>query len=137
MSAKEKILVVDDQPSIRRLLEEILTDEGYAVTTASNGLEALERIEEDTALVLMDMKMPGMDGIETLKELNSVGHCGKVVMMTAYGELDLVQKAKDFGAFDYVIKPFDIVTLCELIAAFVKTRRTERAANEIIAADKK
>lgn len=137
MSVKEKILVVDDQPSIRRLLEEILTDEGYAVTAASNGLEALERIEEDTALVLMDMKMPGMDGIETLKELNSSGHRGKVVMMTAYGELDLVQQAKEFGAFDYVIKPFDIVALCELIAAFIKTRRTERAANEIIAADKK
>ena len=110
------ILVVDDQAGIRRLLTEILTEQGYIVDTAANGREGLERTEAvNPNVILMDMKMPGMDGLETLRELNRRGRKEKVIMMTAYGELDMVEQAKSLGARAYLIKPFDINVLCQMI----------------------
>lgn len=115
--AKPIVLVIDDQPGIRRLLLEVLTEEGYVVATAANGYEGLQRTKElKPALILMDMKMPGMDGIETLKEIKRLGQGNKVIMMTAYGELDMVNQAQEIGAFAYITKPFDINELCQLIA---------------------
>lgn len=110
------ILVVDDQPGIRRLLMEVLSENGYSVEVAANGYEGLQKVKElNPDLVLMDMKMPGMDGIETLRELRRTGQNAKVVMMTAYGELDMINEAKELGAIAYITKPFDIVALCQLI----------------------
>lgn len=115
--AKPIVLVIDDQPGIRRLLLEVLTEAGYEVMTAANGYEGLQRTKEQKpSLILMDMKMPGMDGLETLKEINKLGQSNKVIMMTAYGELDMVKEAQEIGAFAYITKPFDINELCELIA---------------------
>jgi two-component system response regulator (stage 0 sporulation protein F) len=110
------VLVIDDQPGIRRLLTEVLQEEGYTVLEAGNGYDGLQKARDcHPSLILMDMKMPGMDGIETLRELRRMGVGGKVIMMTAYGELDLVTEAKEIGAADYITKPFDIVALCEMI----------------------
>jgi len=110
------ILIVDDQPGIRRLLTEVLSENGYAVETAANGYEGLQKARElKPELVLMDMKMPGMDGIETLRELRRLGQFPKVVMMNAYGELAIINGAKELGAIAYITKPFDIVALCKLI----------------------
>ncbi len=110
------VLIIDDQPGIRRLLTEVLQEEGYIVLEAGNGYDGLQKAREGhPSLILMDMKMPGMDGIETLRELRRMGIGGKVIMMTAYGELDLVTEAKEIGAADYITKPFDIVALCEMI----------------------
>lgn len=110
------VLVIDDQPGIRRLLTEVLSEEGYSVIEAANGYDGLQKARDyQPALILMDMKMPGMDGIETLRELKRLGIGDKVVMMTAYGELDLVNEAKEIGAADYITKPFDIVALCQMI----------------------
>ncbi|MDU2066750.1 MAG: response regulator, partial [Sporomusaceae bacterium] len=68
------VLVIDDQPGIRRLLVEVLTEEGHLVVAASNGYEGLQKAKEcQPQLILMDMKMPGMDGIETLRELKKAG----------------------------------------------------------------
>jgi len=117
MAAKRPVvLVIDDQPGIRRLLMEVLQEEGYAVLEASNGYDGLQKARDNRpALILMDMKMPGMDGIETLRELRRLGIGERVIMMTAYGELDLVTEAKEIGAADYITKPFDIMALCEMI----------------------
>ncbi|MBP2633948.1 MAG: response regulator receiver protein [Firmicutes bacterium] len=118
--SKTKVLVVDDQPGIRRLLLEVFTDEGYEVSVATNGNEALEKATEiKPAVILMDMKMPGMDGIDALKELKELGLAERVIMMTAYGELELVTKAKELGAFAYVTKPFDIIKLCEMVSSYI------------------
>lgn len=114
---KYTILVIDDQPGIRRLLMEVLTEEGYTVHTAANGYEGIQKVNELAPnLILMDMKMPGMDGIETLRELKRVNQADKVIMMTAYGELELVNQAKELGAYAYITKPFDIVALCTIIS---------------------
>lgn len=114
---KPLVLIVDDQPGIRRLLVEVLHEEGYAVMEAANGYDGLQKARDHhPALILMDMKMPGMDGIETLRELRRLGIGDRVIMMTAYGELDLVTEAKEIGAADYITKPFDIVALCDMIA---------------------
>lgn len=111
-----KVLVIDDQPGIRRLLVEVLAEEGYTVITASNGYEGVQQVkDEHPNLILMDMKMPGMDGIETLRELKRIGEADKVIMMTAYGELELVTQAQQLGAYAYITKPFDIIKLCQMV----------------------
>lgn len=122
-NSKSTILVVDDQPGIRRLLMEVLTEEGYSVSTAANGYEGMQKAKElNPALILMDMKMPGMDGIETLRELKYLNQAEKVIMMTAYGELGLVNIAKDLGAYAYVTKPFDIIELCTMIGQVISAK---------------
>ncbi len=116
-TAKSVVLVIDDQPGIRRLLVEVLSDEGYIVITAGNGYEGLQTVREyKPDLILMDMKMPGMDGIETLRELKKIDQEDRVIMMTAYGELEMVNQAQEIGASGYITKPFDINTLCQLIS---------------------
>lgn len=106
---KGKILVVDDQFGIRLLLSEVFKREGYEVFQASNGFQALEIVKTDKPqLVLLDMKIPGMDGIEILKRIKRIDVSVKVILMTAYGELDMLNEAKENGAIQYFAKPFDI-----------------------------
>ena len=125
MSNKSIVLVVDDQPGIRRLLMEVLTEEGYVVYTAANGYEGMQKAKDlNPALILMDMKMPGMDGIETLRELKHINQADKVIMMTAYGELGLVNIAKELGAYAYVTKPFDIIELCTMVGQVIAEKST-------------
>ncbi|WP_126308270.1 response regulator [Methylomusa anaerophila] len=120
--AKPTILVIDDQPGIRRLLTEVLQDEGYNVVTAANGYEGVQLARDiKPAVILMDMKMPGMDGIEALREIKRQGQGEKVIMMTAYGELDMVNEAREAGMRDYITKPFDIMQLCEKIGQIVNS----------------
>ena len=104
----KRLLIVDDQPGIRLLLNEVLKKEGYVTYLAANGIEALRYAEEGMDFVLLDMKIPGMDGIEILKRLKDRWPQLPVFMMTAYGELDVVQEALDLGAIRYFTKPFDI-----------------------------
>ena len=100
---------------------EVLSENGYAVETAANGYEGLQKAREvNPELLLMDMKMPGLDGIETLRELRRIGLDSKVIMMTAYGELDMINEAKELGALAYITKPFDILSLCQLVEQNVK-----------------
>ncbi|CAJ1317190.1 response regulator [Paenibacillus sp. PK4536] len=106
---QKKILIVDDQNGIRILLMELFGNEGYQMYQAANGKAALEVVEQDTPdLVLLDMKIPGMDGLEILKHIKSTHPQIKVIMMTAYGELDIIKQAKDLGAISHFTKPFDI-----------------------------
>lgn len=111
-----KLLIVDDQVGIRRLLFEAFNEEGYEVDLAGSGVEALEKVKTALPdLILMDMKMPGMNGIETLHEVRKINNSVAVIMMTAYGELEIVAEAVKFGIKEYVTKPFDIIELRELV----------------------
>ncbi|MFB5283517.1 response regulator [Peribacillus sp. Hz7] len=104
-----KILIVDDQFGIRILLNEVMVREGYETYQAANGVQALEIVHQhDPDLVLLDMKIPGMDGIEILKRVKKIKPEIRVIIMTAYGELDMIQEAKELGAITHFAKPFDI-----------------------------
>jgi two-component system, response regulator, stage 0 sporulation protein F len=106
---KEKILIVDDQFGIRILLNEVFQKEGYQTFQAANGIQALDILKKhDPDLVLLDMKIPGMDGIEILKRMKVIDPDIRVIIMTAYGELDMIQEAKNLGAITHFAKPFDI-----------------------------
>ncbi|CRK82612.1 response regulator [Neobacillus massiliamazoniensis] len=106
---KEKILIVDDQFGIRILLNEVFQKEGYQTFQAANGLQALDILKKhDPDLVLLDMKIPGMDGIEILKRMKVIDPDIRVIIMTAYGELNMIQEAKNLGALTHFAKPFDI-----------------------------
>lgn len=108
----KKVLVVDDQYGIRVLLKEVFSRDGFRVFQAENGQAALELIQaERPDLILLDMKMPGMDGLELLRRLRRIQPMPKVIMMTAYGELDMVQEATKLGALAHFTKPFDILEL--------------------------
>ncbi|MDQ1000167.1 response regulator [Neobacillus niacini] len=106
---KEKILIVDDQFGIRILLNEVFSKEGYQTFQAANGIQALDIVtKHDPDLVLLDMKIPGMDGIEILKRMKVIDPDIRVIIMTAYGELDMIQEARNLGAITHFAKPFDI-----------------------------
>ena len=106
---KKKVLVVDDQYGIRVLLYEVFGKEGYDTFQAANGKQALEIVvNESPDMVILDMKIPGMDGLEILKEIKKINKEIKVIMMTAYGELDMIKEATELGAITHFTKPFDI-----------------------------
>jgi two-component system response regulator (stage 0 sporulation protein F) len=111
-----KLLVVDDQEGIRRLLSETFSLLGYEVETAASGNEALEIIEQDNfKLALVDMKMPGMNGINTIERLLEIRQDLKAILMTGYGDFELSEE-KSTAKIDAVIKkPFDLEEIKELI----------------------
>ena len=111
-----KILVVDDQLGVRRLLFETFREDQHEVEMASNGEEAvllLKTFKPD--LIMMDMKMPGMNGIETLRQIRSLDQRVGVIMMTAYGDAQNMEQAKDLGILHYLGKPFDLFDLRERV----------------------
>lgn len=106
---KPLILVVDDQAGIRRLLFEALSEDGFGVELASGGAEALRKMKQlSPQLVLLDLRMPGVSGLDTLRELRREKPGLNVVIMTAYGEMDVVREAAKIGAQWYINKPFDL-----------------------------
>ncbi|PFR91513.1 response regulator [Priestia megaterium] len=119
----EKILIVDDQYGIRILLTEVLQKEGYTTFQAANGFQAIDITKEQAPdLVLLDMKIPGMDGIEILKRLKEHDETIKVIIMTAYGELDMIQEAKDLGALTHFAKPFDIDEIRKVVREYIPVK---------------
>ena len=104
----ETILVVDDEPNYRIILEELLEDEGFEVLTAKDGIEALEIAEKsDINLILTDMQMPEMNGVELLRESKKRWPDIPVIMVTAFGEVDKAVSAMQIGAFNFLSKPFE------------------------------
>ncbi len=104
---KRRVLVVDDEESYRHMLSVILEKEGYEVETAKDGREALEKIEVGLfSEVLCDIRMPGMDGIQFLREAKKIQDDSTIIMMSAYGTLDTAVEAMKLGAYDYISKPF-------------------------------
>ncbi len=116
MEEKASILIVDDNVSLVKTMSFVLTREGYATTTAMNGPEAIERVEETAFdIVFMDIKMPLMNGVETYKRIKKIRPDAVVMMMTAYSVEDLVQEALKEGAYGVIYKPLDIESVTALI----------------------
>ena len=104
----EKILVVDDDASLRRVLEYNLSKEGYAVLTADSGEKALAMLDAERVDVLItDIKMPGMDGMDLLRRVRQTSPETQVIVITAFGTIEMAVEAMKAGAFEYVTKPFN------------------------------
>ena len=107
-----KILVADDQLGVRSLLVEFFQDDQHDVETAENGAEALRLfIAFKPDLILLDMKMPVMNGLEALRKIRKLDSRVAVIMMTAYGDIQTMETAKDLGIIYYMSKPFDLFEL--------------------------
>ncbi len=114
-----RILVVDDQSSVRELLRAVLESDGHEVDDAADGESALEALRSGFHdLVVMDIRMPGLDGVETLSRMKELSPGTGVVMMTAYASVETAVKAMKLGAFDYITKPIDIGEVRKVIAKF-------------------
>jgi len=110
--AEEKILIVDDEEGIRKVLGISLADRGYTVLTAENAVEALRIFSaEQPDMVLTDIKMPGMDGIELLRRLKETNPDTEVVVITGHGDMDLAIKSLKYEATDFITKPIDDANL--------------------------
>jgi DNA-binding NtrC family response regulator len=102
-----KILIAEDDEIVRNVISKFLTDEGYPVVTAKDGLGALDHLRlEDIKLVLSDLRMPGADGMEVLRTAMQLNPRISIVLLTAYGTLDTALEAMKEGAYDYIVKPF-------------------------------
>ena len=116
MSKKASILIVDDDIGMTETLADILDDMDYDVAVAGNGYRAIEMIRERAYdIVLMDIKMSGINGVETFKEVKRIRSSTKVIMMTAYSVEDLIKEALEGGAYGIIYKPLDIDKVMDLI----------------------
>ncbi len=125
----EKILLVDDEPRILELLSVALENEGYQVLEADNGKEALAQFKkEKPQVVLLDIRMPDMDGLEVLRQIKESNQTSSVIMMSAYGAMETVLQAIKRGAYDYLTKPVDL----EKVKVLVKrTLEAQKLAQEV------
>ncbi|MDO9464904.1 MAG: sigma-54 dependent transcriptional regulator [bacterium] len=106
---KASVLIVDDELKIRRILQIMLENENYKTEQAKDGVEALKKMETvDFDLIITDMKMPNMNGIELLEQIQKRDNTAPVIMMTAYGTIQTAVEAMKKGAYDYILKPFDL-----------------------------
>jgi two-component system, NtrC family, response regulator AtoC len=124
-----KILIIDDEPSLRQTVSMILGEEGYEVHLASDGKEGLAKaIELEPDVVLTDVRMPGMPGMEFLERYRAGGGDALVIVMTAYGSTELAIEAMKKGAYDYVPKPF---SADQLVLAIRKAEERESLRQEV------
>ncbi len=104
-----RVLVVDDDPEFVEMLRDFLSAKGYEVSTACDGLEALQKVKEERPhLILLDILMPKLDGLEVLEQLRQIDQEVGVIMITAVNEEETGRKAMELGAFDYIVKPLDL-----------------------------
>jgi DNA-binding NtrC family response regulator len=123
--ARKSILVVDDEKNQREILETILSGEGYDVTTASSGEAAMKFVESRRFdLVLTDLKMTGMSGLDLLKQLTDYDKSIIVILLTAHGSVDSAVDAMRLGAFEYLQKPYDSENLLETVSRALKKLNT-------------
>lgn len=109
----KKILICDDDKAVSDFLKRFLEKEGYSeVETAATGEEVLEKIQKNEYhLIFLDIKLPGIDGMETLKRIKEFNKDIGVIMITGFPEISLVEQATKLGAYDYIVKPFDLAYL--------------------------
>ena len=117
---KPKILVVDDQRGIRMTLSAIMEHQGYDVTEVEDGYQAIEAVTNTAFdLVFLDIKMPGINGVQSFREIKKISPESTVVMMTGFSVEDLVREALDEGACTVIYKPFQVEKVLSLVESFV------------------
>lgn len=127
-NAERVILIVDDEEGLREGLSKLLKEEGYAVLAAETGEEALDILRQSRIdLVLTDMRMPGMDGLELLKKIRERHRDVGVIILTGYGHIESYIEAMNFGAIEYVSKPFKVNELKFIINKVLTNNKTDNA----------
>lgn len=122
--SKGKILVIDDEDIVRTSCSRTLSPEGYEVSLAKNGFEGLRMASEDTFdVVLTDLKMPDMDGIEVLRNIKEKWPKTEVIIVTGYQTVDTAVKAIKLGAYDYIEKPFTPDVLIAAVTSALSSRQ--------------
>lgn len=122
MTAAHKILVVDDEEALRSVLSSELESEGYLVRAAADGEEAIKMLgEQEYHLILLDIKMPNVDGFEVLKYSKQKHPMTKVIMLTGFADLKHAIESKKLGAEDFVSKPYDLVDLLTTVERVLGT----------------
>ena len=128
----EMILIVDDNKDMRFNLSNILKDEGYEVIAAGEGKRAIKEVKtKHPNLVLLDIRLPGMDGIKTLEEIKKIDNDLAIIMLTAYVDVKDAVRAMKSGAFDYITKPFDNEELVIVIKRALKTQHLSREVESL------
>ncbi len=123
-----EVLIVDDDDQLRNSFSKLLTEEGYTVRTAPSGEAGVAAVEEKNPdLVVMDVKLPGISGLEAFAQIRRSATTLPVIVMTAYGTTDTAIEATKLGAFDYILKPFDISAVLELIKQALEAGRLMRS----------
>lgn len=116
-SQRYHILVIDDEADLCSLFQDILEDEGHSVTTAQDGLEGLARYgERKPDVIILDLKMPRMGGMETLRNIRKVDKDVIVIILTAYGSAFTAREAADLNVYEYISKPFNIETVKRVVS---------------------
>jgi DNA-binding NtrC family response regulator len=116
MNKKPVILVVDDESDMCEMLVTILYEEGYVTDIVNRGKDAVKKVKDGGVdFVMLDIMMPEMDGIETLRQIKAVRHDIPVVMITAYATLKTAQESMRLGAYDYITKPFNLECVREVV----------------------
>jgi DNA-binding response OmpR family regulator len=133
MNERHCILIVDDESAVRLFLAEELAQEGYKVLTASSGEEALARLQEEAIdLVLLDLKMEGMDGLQVMEAIQKQPLPPVIIMLTAYATLDSAIAAMRRGGSDYLLKPCSTEELLASVAKGLSRRREELHRQELV-----
>ncbi len=132
MNGHFRVLVVDDDPGMVTTLRDILALSGYDVEAAYSGSEAVERVREGQPdCVLMDIRMPGMDGVDAFRQIKKLSPGSPVIFMTAFAASNLVDEARLEGAVEVVSKPLDLEYVLELVGQ-VKARRPENSSQTAV-----
>ena len=119
---QSKIRVVDDDPGMRMTLEGIIEDEGYHVVAAEDGYKAIELAKATSFdLIFMDVKMPGINGVDAYKEIKTVSPGSVVVMMTGFAVEELVKEALEEGAYAVIYKPLEVAQILDIVQSVLKT----------------
>ena len=123
----ENILIVDDEPSNRRIIEQVLSRTGYRVEAAEDGAEALKQLEGFRPdLIVLDYMMPGISGMDVLRELRKREDDTPVIMITAYGTVERAVEAMHEGAYDFITRPFNPEHIVHVVRKALERQRLKR-----------
>lgn len=124
--ANIRVMLVDDEERFLRTTKKLLSRRGYDVATATSGMQALEHLaSQDVDVVVLDVKMPGIDGLQALREIKKLKSGIEVILLTGHASVDSAVEGLSFGAYDFLLKPCDIEELCLKIDA-AQERKADR-----------